>query len=182
MQCSFHPSPRFDRPQHKLPLPPATVSHSTVLFTDRSSEEKPNLTWSHPWGASPVAAIMRRLLGIVATSPGFQHVRIQPQLGTLASARGTLPTVRGPISVAVAQPGGDPLQMSVNVTVPGGVLATLHLPADPQSRDPTICVNGNPVKGVANPAGDSVSTLVSGVVMARLVTPGHPCSHSFLAE
>ena len=88
------------------------------------------------------------LLGLVATQPGFTSVRIQPQLGNLTQAAGKVPTVRGPIEIAVTQPGGDPLRMTLHVVLPGGVTAELRLPATPPAAEqplagaPTVCVNG----------------------------------------
>lgn len=44
--------------------------------------------------------IYRRQLGIAPTGPGYSTIRIEPDLsGPLTSARGTIETVRGPISV-----------------------------------------------------------------------------------
>ena len=119
-------------------------------------DEKPNLTWSHPWGASPAWIIPTQLLGITATSIGFASVRIKPQLGALASAAGKLPTVRGPIAVSVRQPGGEPQRMVVQVAVPGGVEASVWLPA-PSPLAPgaaaTLCVDGAPEPAESAGAG-----------------------------
>eukprot|EP01043_Picozoa_sp_COSAG02_P038507 COSAG02_NODE_2976_length_7633_cov_2.195248_5_plen_345_part_00 len=136
-------------------------------------DEKPNLTWSHPWGASPAAMIPTFLLGLVATQPGFRNVRISPQLGNLTQAAGTIPTVRGPVKIAVTQPEGNPLRMKLQVILPGGMAAELRLPAAQSEatamdgRAPMVCVNGVYVLGTNH--GHLVSvTAVQGTVSASL--------------
>jgi hypothetical protein len=146
-------------------------SGATTTKEAWGSEEKPNLTWSHPWGASPAAMIPIFLLGLVATQPGFASVKIQPQLGNLTQAAGKVPTVRGPIEIAVSQPGGDPLRMKLHVILPGGVLAELRLPATSHAAEqspagaPTMCVNG--VATAATRYGHTISvTGLRGAVSA----------------
>ena len=89
-----------------------------------NSDEKPNLTWSHPWyaaasagctccdrscadcyqyrGASPALWLPYGILGIAFDDIGAASVRIRPQLGSLRRAACTVPTVRGPLSVAAS--------------------------------------------------------------------------------
>lgn len=147
-------------------------SGATTTKEAWTEEEKPNLTWSHPWGASPAVAIPRWLLGVTATQPGFARVRIQPQLGGLVEAAGKVPTLRGPIELSVARPHPteEPLQMVVRARLPGGVLADVWLPVNGTARTAasTLCVNG-----VAMPATDhgyalSVSDL-KGIVTVSVV-------------
>jgi alpha-L-rhamnosidase len=118
---------------------------ATTTMEAWNASEKPNLTWSHPWAASPADIILRWLLGIRPLSPGFTRVIIQPQLGTLTSARGTLPTLRGAIAVEVNQTLASsdiaksvgasqfhahlgPAAMQISFRVPGGVSARVCLP------------------------------------------------------
>ncbi len=53
----------------------------------------------HAWGASPNIEFFRIVLGIDSGSPGFKTIRIQPHLGTLKQASGTMPHPKGAISV-----------------------------------------------------------------------------------
>ena len=67
------------------------------------ADEKPNLTFSHPWGASPAFAIPRFLFGLRPLTPGHEQIEIKPQLGSLEWANFTLPTLRGAVTVNARQ-------------------------------------------------------------------------------
>lgn len=93
--------------------------------------EKPNLTWSHPWMAFPLALMVRWVLGVRALLAGYGRVVIQPQLGGLTWVQGVVPSSRGAFAVSVAQTlGADslPITFGLNVTIPGGVGALVCLP------------------------------------------------------
>lgn len=122
-------------------------SGATTTKEAWSSDEKPNLTWSHPWGASPALAIPAYLLGITATAPGFAEVRIKPQLGSLTRASGKLPTIRGPITITAQQPFGG--SMTISVCLPGGVDGEVWL----VSLGETLCIDGNPRAALAQANG-----------------------------
>ena len=53
-----------------------TVEEET--YVDELTEEKPNMTFSHPWGASPAALIARGMFGIRPT--GFKTFTLTPRL------------------------------------------------------------------------------------------------------
>lgn len=116
---------------------------ATTTMEAWTGREKPNLTWSHPWGASPVYAIPRRVLGIAPTEPGFSRLDIKPQLGSLTYASYTQPTIRGPVAVS-AQRGTKGL--SVSVSVPGNTVAAVHIA---MQGGKGLCVDGAMVKGTA---------------------------------
>lgn len=102
-------------------------------------EFKPNLSYSHPWSASPVFLMAQGLFGIRALSPGFRTFVVAPQLSGLREASVTLPTVAGTISASASS--GDAGQLDVVLDVPEETEATLRLP-DHGSR---IEVNGRAV-------------------------------------
>jgi alpha-L-rhamnosidase len=79
----------------------------------RTVVEKPEPTRSdcHAWGAHPVFHLYATLLGVRPVEPGMRAVRIEPQLGPLAWAEGTLRTPHGPLTVRVE-----------------GSVTTVHLP------------------------------------------------------
>jgi alpha-L-rhamnosidase len=54
----------------------------------------------HAWGSSPNVEFYRIVLGIDSGGPGFSSVRIEPRLGDLTSAKGTIPHAHGQISVS----------------------------------------------------------------------------------
>ncbi|OPZ81355.1 MAG: Bacterial alpha-L-rhamnosidase [bacterium ADurb.Bin429] len=59
----------------------------------------------HAWGAHPIFHYYASLLGIRPAAPGFQRVRVAPQLGGLAWASGTLPHPNGAITADVRTAG-----------------------------------------------------------------------------
>jgi alpha-L-rhamnosidase len=69
----------------------------------RTVIEKPEPSRSdcHAWGAHPIFHLYATILGVRPTSPGMATVRIQPQLGGLDWAEGTLRTPHGPLHVRV---------------------------------------------------------------------------------
>ena len=53
----------------------------------------------HAWGASPNIELFRIVLGIDSDAPGFKKIRIEPHLGKLQKARGSMPHPNGKIEV-----------------------------------------------------------------------------------
>ena len=54
----------------------------------------------HGWSAAPAYFLSTKVLGVTPAAPGYRRVRIAPQPWNLRWARGTVPTPRGPVSVA----------------------------------------------------------------------------------
>jgi hypothetical protein len=90
----------------------------------RTTVESPEPTRSdcHAWGAHPAFHYLTTILGIRPGSPGFATVRIQPQLGPLAWARGSLPHPLGRISVDVRNDAG---RLSGTIALPPGLTGDL---------------------------------------------------------
>ena len=124
---------------------------ATTTMEAWNPDEKPNLTWSHPWAASPASAIPRWLLGVQAASPGWTTLRVMPQLGRLTRASGIVPTPRGPVMLTVTQvlaPGRTaPASMKLTVTLPWATPASVCLPL-PTCGGPTVVADGAQVAGV----------------------------------
>ena len=76
----------------------------------------------HGWSAGPTNWLTERVLGVKSTGGGFKTCEINPNLGDLKWASGTVPTPNGPIKLRVENVGG---KYKVNVTIPKGVEATL---------------------------------------------------------
>ena len=53
----------------------------------------------HGWSAGPTAWLSTNVLGVTPLAPGFKKVSIDPNLGDLEFAQGTVPTPYGPIHV-----------------------------------------------------------------------------------
>ena len=83
--------------------------------------EKPDPTRSdcHAWSASPVYEMLATVCGIMPGSPGFQTVRIEPNLGNLTVVDASMPHPVGEIKVSYRVTGG---RFSAEVILPKGVL------------------------------------------------------------
>jgi hypothetical protein len=87
-------------------------------------------TYSHGWGSSAIVGVSWGVLGIHQTSPAFATFTVKPKLGPLAFANGTVPTLRGYITVNAGAGG------VLDADVPCNTLATLCTPRS--SLDATI--------------------------------------------
>ena len=72
---------------------------STLAMEAWSLKAKRNQDWNHAWGTAPLNIIVRYVLGVRPTKPGFAEYEVKPQLGGLTFVEGTVPTPRGPIHV-----------------------------------------------------------------------------------
>ena len=91
-----------------------------------SPDEKPNLTWSHPWASSPAFLVMWYLFGVRPTGPGWSTMAVTPAVGDLESGRMTMPTVRGPVEANFTQELSK--SFALDVRVPAGVRFQVNLP------------------------------------------------------
>jgi alpha-L-rhamnosidase len=62
---------------------------------------KSNMTLSHAWASAPANAVARHILGVQVSEPGAAAFRIRPRTGSLTEVEGTVPSLRGPVSVQV---------------------------------------------------------------------------------
>jgi alpha-L-rhamnosidase len=81
--------------------------------------------YSHAWGASPVYQFYTQVLGVTPAAPGFRQVRIQPHLGDLTWAEGTIPTPHGPIRCRWERQAG---RIVGTLSIPPAVTAHVALP------------------------------------------------------
>lgn len=86
---------------------------ATITMEAWNGRVKPNLDWNHAWGATPLNAISRFLLGVTPLEPGFAKVRIAPHPAGLKKVSARVPTMRGVILLTIE---GDDL--SVDSPVP----------------------------------------------------------------
>jgi hypothetical protein len=97
--------------------------HRLGLYTTPEGPE-PTRSDCHAWGAHPLYHFFATILGIRPSSPGFRTVRIEPQLGSLTHARGSMPHPRGEIVVELEVHDG---LARGRVNIPEGVTGTLLL-------------------------------------------------------
>ncbi|MEN8704663.1 MAG: family 78 glycoside hydrolase catalytic domain [Nocardioides marinisabuli] len=100
---------------------------------------KSNLTYSHPWAASPAFNVPAGLFGIQPESAGYASFRVKPQPGDLEWASIKTPTVRG--SVGVAFDHGEQGDLRVVTSVPGNTTATVLVPTE-ETGPTTLYVDG----------------------------------------
>ncbi len=72
-------------------------------------------SFCHGWASGPTAFLSQQVLGITPLEPGFQRVRIAPQLGQLKWAEGTYPTPLGPIHVRHERKADGTIQSQIDV-------------------------------------------------------------------
>ena len=120
---------------------------STLTTEAWSFADKKNLDWNHAWGSAPANLISRFVLGVRPLAAGYGQILIQPELGNVLSyAEGTVPTIRGPVSVdANVEPG----MFQLVVNIPGNVLATVRLPVA-NKTDLTALLDGKSVSGAVS--------------------------------
>jgi alpha-L-rhamnosidase len=90
----------------------------------RTTPEMPEPSRSdcHAWGAHPVFHYFASVLGVRPAAAGFKRVRIEPQLGPLTWAKGTLVHPAGALTVEVKLTDG---RLSGSVELPPSVSGTL---------------------------------------------------------
>ncbi|MDR1096540.1 MAG: alpha-L-rhamnosidase [Tannerella sp.] len=98
---------------------------STVSLEAWDSKYKPNQDWNHAWGAAPANIIPRKLMGVEPLLPGFDKVRIKPQLASLSWAKAVIPTIKGPIRLEVENKKG---LYRMQLTVPPNMDSEVYLP------------------------------------------------------
>ncbi|MCI1858812.1 MAG: glycoside hydrolase family 78 protein [Sporolactobacillus sp.] len=111
---------------------------ATIAPEAWSNKHKPNLTLSHPWGATPGCMIAEGMFGIRPTAPGFAHFQMKVQPGPVHSAKLTYPSIKGPIQAGFARDASG--RLSCTADIPLNTRATIALPAGER-----LFVDGRPV-------------------------------------
>jgi hypothetical protein len=73
----------------------------------------------HAWSSSPMIEFLATVCGIEPAEPGFRTVKIQPYLGTLTEATGTMPHPLGKIEVKLKRKGSN--GVTADITLPAGL-------------------------------------------------------------
>lgn len=102
---------------------------------------KGNMTYSHPWAASPAYHVPQGMFGIKPTTPGYGEFTIRPQPQSVEWASVTLPTLKGRIGAAFHTIGA---RTDVGAYVPGNTVASVYVP-DGGSVGDTVYVDGEAV-------------------------------------
>ena len=119
-------------------------------------EQKPNMTFSHAWGTAPANVIARHLVGVQVVEPGAARVTIRPQPGTLSWFDAVVPTIRGPVAVAMSQ---DDEVRRLTVRLPANMVGTVQAPMSwvASGEEPPVRECGPGVTELAVPVAGSWS-------------------------
>lgn len=98
---------------------------STISLEAWDNKYKPNQDWNHAWGAAPANIITRKLLGIEPLAPGFDKVRIKPQIASLSWVKAAIPTIKGEIYLEIENKNGEYRML---VTIPANMESEVYLP------------------------------------------------------
>jgi hypothetical protein len=115
-------------------------SGATITWEAWDQKYKPNLDWTHAWGAAPANLLPRFVLGVHPLAPGWQQALIRPNPGNLKFAQGKVPTPCGPVLVDWQH---DPASFSLTLTLPPGMTAHVELPAVADSA--RVLADGKPI-------------------------------------
>ncbi|QDV81618.1 Bacterial alpha-L-rhamnosidase [Stieleria magnilauensis] len=100
-------------------------SGTTITWEAWEMKYKPNQDWNHAWGAAPANLLPRHVLGAQPRTPGWTTATIRPCPADIESARGKVPTPRGPIKIDWTN--GEAFNLSLSL--PDGMSAVVELPA-----------------------------------------------------
>ena len=115
---------------------------STIALEAWDQRFKPNLDWSHAWGAAPANLIPRWLMGVRPLEAGFRKFLIEPRPGGLTTASLTMPTIRGSVSIRFNNDPGESFRLELDL--PANTEARVGLPA-PRGTDPAVFLDGTAI-------------------------------------
>ncbi len=113
------------------------ASGATITTEAWNTANKPNMTFSHPWGSAPASQIVRGLFGIRPLEAGFARFRVRICPGPVRDASITVPTVKGPIRVSFWKKDGNPAGWEAEITVPPNTEAEVWMGAQIRIRSGT---------------------------------------------
>ena len=131
---------------------------------------KSNMTYSHPWAASPAYNLPQGMFGIRPTTPGYATFVVRPQPQAVDWASVTLPTLKGRIGAAFHTVDG---RTDVGAFVPGSTVASVHVPAGDATAD-VVYVDGRAMAAVRERGYLRVDGLGSGCHVLSTAPGGDP--------
>lgn len=132
---------------------------STITLEAWDNKYKPNQDWNHAWGAVPANIIPRKLMGVEPLLPGFEKVRIKPQMASLSWAKADIPTIKGKIRMAIENKQGE---YRLEIKIPANMESEIYLPLVAKRYE--VKVNGiiQKAKPVKNSPFISLGSIPSG--------------------
>ena len=107
-------------------------------------QQNPGMTYSHPWGTSAAGAIKHGIMGLTATSPGYDTWQLRPQSGNLTSGSATFPqTLHGPFHLSLKRSSTG--EFSLHYTAPLTTEGEVCLPVQGSAGDYVLRMDGEAV-------------------------------------
>ncbi|MCM1257611.1 MAG: family 78 glycoside hydrolase catalytic domain [Roseburia sp.] len=104
-------------------------SCATITTEAWDTKTKDNMTYSHPWGASPSMLITEGIFGIKPIKPGFEEFQIKLQPGEIRSAYIKTPIIKGTIEVSYLLDESFSFQ-ELQLTVPSNTNSVVYVPKE----------------------------------------------------
>lgn len=117
---------------------------ATITAEAWSTEIKDNMTYSHPWGASPAIFITQGIFGIKPLKPGFDEFQIKLQPGEIKKAYIRVPTIKGEISISYQLDQNMKFE-NIDIIVPANTRASVMFPMEYIDED-MVYINDQPVE------------------------------------
>ena len=113
---------------------------STITFEAWDDKYKPNQDWNHAWGAAPADLLPHKFLGVEPLEPGWDRIRIRPQVASLDRALGMIPTVKGPVTLLIRQ---DTACYRLELGLPSNTQSCVQIPW-PRGKKAVVTLDGPP--------------------------------------
>ena len=115
---------------------------ATMTTEAWDNKYKSNNGWSHAWSSSPAHIIPRKVMGIEPIKPGFEYIRIKPQIAGLSWAKAKLPTIRGFIQTEFVR---SDSKFTLSVSIPANMRADVYVPIRGKGQKCTLILDGTPI-------------------------------------
>lgn len=102
---------------------------ATIAPEAWSNHYKPNMTMSHPWGATPGLTIVQGIMGVNPTKPGFETFNIKIRPGNLHNLSVETPSSKGIIKAKLSV---QDTKQVMTVEIPMNSKGTIILPENSQ--------------------------------------------------
>lgn len=139
--------------------------------------QKSNLTYSHPWAASPAFHVPAGLFGIKPIEAGYSTFQVKPQPGGVEQARITVPTVKGSVGAAFDHDAEGRIRMAVQI--PGNTSADLVVPVSDGTN--TVYLNGQAVEVEPQNGFATLSDVTAGCQFVSIANESSYAGDDYLA-
>lgn len=88
---------------------------ATITTEAWNPAQKANMSWAHPWAASPANVIVRHLFGLRPTAPGWRKYEFKPQPGGIDAAKIKIHTPCGTLNASFWHDKGGQLIKKITI-------------------------------------------------------------------